>query len=214
MVLSNFDPQDPKDKTYKNDSLLKQIITEIDPDRFNLKILNEVFKSFLSSRPKLIRKIKKEDFENLQAEVPFKNKCMFDYDNRTWVGTIVKHKWYPKEDGPDWFTYSIKLPNDGYFYNQSYQDKSIKGEYLKEDAFHVLEDIFNFIFEFFGDHKFQTRVFYLTWRNRMNVKAVCEELRVWLQITFENGLPKEKVTEWYDETKLKDILEKQKNKKK
>jgi hypothetical protein len=43
MVLSSFDPEDPKDKKYKHDLLLKQIITEIDPDRFNLKILNEVF---------------------------------------------------------------------------------------------------------------------------------------------------------------------------
>ena len=64
---------------------------------------------------------------------------------------------------------------------------------------------------FFGKNEFKTRVFYLTWRNRINIKAMCPKLCVWLQITFENVYPKEEVTEWYDQDKLQQILqEKQK----
>ena len=50
VIVSNFDKEDKKDKTYLNESLLKQIIMEIDPEHFNLRILNDVFKSFLSSQ--------------------------------------------------------------------------------------------------------------------------------------------------------------------
>jgi hypothetical protein len=195
------------DKTYLNEPLLQQIIIHIDPERFDLKILNDVFKSFLSGKPKLIKDIKESDFKDLISENQYKSKVLFSYDERTWTGTVIRHKWYNNEDEKEWFTYSIKLPNDGYFYNQSYCDKSSKGEYLKQDSYHKLQDIFDYMYQFFGKNEFKTRVFYLTKRNRINIKAMCPKLCVWLQITFENGYPKEEVTEWYDQDKLKQILQ-------
>ena len=106
------------------------------------------------------------------------------------------------------FQLSVILPNDGYFYNQSYRES--KGDSLKEKSYHKLEDIFDFVSEFFGKNDFKLKVFYLTWRNRVNIKAMCPELRVWLQITYEDGYPEEEVTEWYTKDKLKQILGDQK----
>jgi hypothetical protein len=187
---SNFNKEE---RTFFNHDLIKDILEKFDPSRFDLMILNEVFKSFLSSKPKLIKDIKKSDFENLTAEIQYKNKVMFKYDGKTWTGTVISHKWYNNQDQKEWFTYSIKLPNDGYFYNQSYRES--KGDYLKEKSYHNLEDIFDFVSEFFGKNDFKIKVFYLTWRNRVNIQAMCPELRVHLKMIIQkkrslNGTPK------------------------
>jgi hypothetical protein len=185
--------------------LLKNILENFDPSRFDLMILNEIFKSFLSSKPKLIKDIKKSDFEKFIPDIQYKSNVIFKNLGKTWTGTVISHKWFNNQDEREWFTYSIKLPNDGYFYNQSY--RASKGDYLKEKSFHKFEDIFNFVFEFFGKNDFKIQVLYLTSRNRVNIKAMCPELCVWLQITFENGYPDEEITEWCTKDKLLQILE-------
>lgn len=175
-------------------------------------ILNELFKSFLSSKPKLIKNIKKSDFENLISENQYKSKVIFQYDEKTWTASVIRHKWHNNQDQKEWFTYSIKLPNDRYFYNQSYRES--KRDRLKEKSYHKLEDIFDFVSSFFGKNDFKIKVFYLTWRNRVEIKTMCPELRVWLQITFENGYPEEDVAEWHTKDELKQILGDQRTKNK
>ena len=93
----------------------------------------------MSSKSKLIKYIKESDFKDHISENQYKSKVLFRYDERTWTGTIIRHKWYNNEDKKEWFTYSIKLPNDGYFYNQSYCNKSKGGE----ESYHKFQDIFD-----------------------------------------------------------------------
>jgi hypothetical protein len=191
-------------------TLIMQVDTEIDPQRFELGILNNVFCCFLSKKPHIITKITKKEFEGMKCGEQLKNKSYFEYDSKNWTGATVKHKWSNNEDNQEWFTYSIKLPNDGYVYNKSYEKSRNEPQYLRDQSYIQIKDIIEFVQQFFEGRKFQLMIFYLTYRNRVTIEAKCADLRVWLQITFENGYPKEKVSlEWYDQDKLKKLLEDQ-----
>eukprot|EP01080_Neovahlkampfia_damariscottae_P009796 gene9796-2121_t len=103
-----------------NNEAIRQVLEKFDTSRFDLKILNNVFATFLENDKKIIKTIKEEDFKNINVGSKKFFSTSFMYDERTWMGTVVKEKWVNGKDQNEWFTYSIKLPNDGYFYNYGY----------------------------------------------------------------------------------------------
>eukprot|EP01080_Neovahlkampfia_damariscottae_P007626 gene7626-11948_t len=210
---SNYDPDE---RIFMNNEIIRQLLEKFDTSRFNLGILNDVFVTFLKNDKKIIKTIKEDDFKYINVGNKKSFSTSFVYDERTWMGTVVKEKWINGKDQEEWFTYNIKLPNDGYFYNSGYSKVvSKKGdkyfiELLKEEHHGSLIDIFEYIDEFFGEHSYTWKVFYFTRRNRVNFRIDCEELRVCLMITFENGHPEEDVVNGYGKKELKEMLKKKK----
>jgi hypothetical protein len=79
-------------------------------------------------------------------------------------------------------------------------------ESFKKENFNALKDFFDYIENFFDRHPYSWIVFDFTGRNRVFLKVDCEELRVCLQISFENRYPEVDVTDGYTREDLKKIL--------
>lgn len=102
----------------------------------------------------------------------------------------------------------MKLPNDGYNYNKRCESVEEGVQVLKEDSIDRLENIMNYALKFFDDENISVRIFYLTKKNRLNIKVRSEALKSWLQITYEYGYPKEKLSKWYTKNDILSLLKK------
>jgi hypothetical protein len=139
----NFESQE---RIFTNEDLIRKIFEKVDTSHFDLKILNSVFTTFLENDKKVIKKIQKKDFEHIKVDSKKYFKTSFVFDQRTWIGTVIKEKWINGKDQNEWFTYSIKLPNDGYFYTRGNSEVKSKPsdkyfiELLKKEHYNALKD--------------------------------------------------------------------------
>jgi len=111
------------------------------PEKFNIRVLREVFDAFLPRTQLRSGGLRPIDLSfQLLADAhakgeeayikPFKRS--FEYAGRSWTGTVGHHV----TEYNDSLTYfiNIRLPNDGYFYSEKYAEKQEPGDGVYLDA--------------------------------------------------------------------------------
>ncbi|KAL0490557.1 hypothetical protein AKO1_003036 [Acrasis kona] len=217
-TLEDLDDRDDYDVIYsnlkrseplQNHVLVSRIIQSINPQKFNLKILQDVFQSFATAFGKPI-KYDPSQFSNIPVSDKRSNPVHFEYDNKTWCAKVQRLKWENYQDNnKEWNTYSIKLPNDGYIYHHTHEDKTQGSSVLCESSHSFISELIDTALNFFDDDNISIRVFYLNNRSRMNVKVKSVKHKAWLQITFEYGYPKQHVTNgWFTKEQMEKLINK------
>lgn len=194
-------------KELSNFLLVTKLLQKINIEKLNLKVLDDVFASFVKELGKSI-KFNPNEFKDIPVNDKRKQPIIFTYDGMDWSGKIIWEKWLNHKDGQVWTTYSLKLPNNGYLYHRNYEKVQQKYSYLQDHAHCELQNALSAALDFFDDDGIEVRIFYMTDRCRMNIKVQSVALRAWLQITFEYGYPKQSVhTGWYTKEKMKQLLQ-------
>lgn len=202
IVLSNVDRVGGK---LQNFGLVSRLLQEVDLSKFDLKVLDDVFKSFEKSfspeRPIM------DVFPEMELGTKRKQPVIFDYKGFQWSGKCIWEKWFNSQDKQVWNTVSLKLPNDGYIYNKNHENVEEGVQVLKEDSFRHLENVLTYALNFFDDDAISVRVFYLTNKSRLNIKVRSEKHKSWLQITYdEYGYPRERISKWYTKNDMLTLL--------
>ena len=195
--------------------LINSLMQEIDPTRFNMNVLDEVFSCFitdLGNTPTYNGCI--DVFKNMKVGEKLRQPVLFSYENNEWHGKLIWEKWENNSDnGAIWNTFSIKLPNDGYIYNKSHQvtDQQSKLCCMKDDSIQQIPHAIQCALDFFEDENISARVFYMTNKSRLNIKVKSEKYKAWLRITYEYGCPKQSNNNsWYSKQKMIQLLHQEK----
>mmetsp|Transcript_14052 Transcript_14052/g.21163 ORF Transcript_14052/g.21163 Transcript_14052/m.21163 type:complete len:188 (+) Transcript_14052:201-764(+) len=117
---------------------------QIGPHKLNIKVLTDVFLSFVEALPKKVLTITNlvETFAKSEHDDFFDRKYFhFIYESKTWRATIERsYTWYKKE----WQKITnITLPNDGYVYTDRYvaPNSNSRGLKMEEDSIVLLHTI-------------------------------------------------------------------------
>lgn len=204
LVLSNMNGEGGNLANYQ---LVSRILKSVKFEKFNLVVLDNVFQSFITSlRYQPTYEREKKVFDDMGNNCQRKQPVLFDYDNFKWSGKLVWHKWLNSQDNQVWNTFSIKLPNNGYIYNQKYEEKDGSHQVLGEPHHICLKNVLDVALNFFSNDQISVKVFYLTNKSRLNIKVKNNTERAWLQITIEYGYPKQDCSHWYNKEDMKKLL--------
>jgi len=210
-----FNNYQPNNRIITNYDVISNVLRNLEPTMFNLKRLSDIFEVFLKQIE--VQNIYFDQLiqnkNSLLKDLEYKKMFNFPFDGYLWTGTIVQ---YRSEN--DWYTLTIKLPNDGYLYDETLKYVNSEGKgcmHLDYKHFPKLQPLLNFtgkIFSKYIQNDCTEKIFYLSWEQRLNYKVKCAPLKMWLEITFENGPPydNEKQKYWYSRNELEQLM-KEKN---
>lgn len=170
------------------------------PEKFNFKIINNMFSSFLS----------------LWDQKNFSCNVFHEYHKLTWRATVFSEKNFYTNKYID--SIHIKLSNDGFVYSDPSELSALSAQVgprhqtigwilLTPSELSKFSAISQFCHKFEwlnggggGSAKLQFQVFYNFHHDRIDFKAINKQLNRVVVVTFEPGFPESELEDhWYDE---------------